>query len=132
MSVPTFVFDIDFTLTSEWYENEKVTDLKANIPILNLALAMQKPGVGRITVVTARPDRLYDQTKEWLTKQGLTPEILLMRAKGDERPDHKVRVDQIRTLQQVLGPDLFLYDDNKDNCKAVEEQLGVPCVQVRQ
>lgn len=132
MSVPIFVFDIDNTLTSEWYRNDHVTDLKANGPILNLALAMQKPGVGRIAIVTARPARLKWQTQEWIRKQGLKPEVLLMRDKGDIRPDHQVRVDQVRTIQGMLGSNIFLYDDKEGNCRAVEEQLGVPCVHVRQ
>lgn len=128
---PTFVFDIDKTLTAEWYTNDHVVDLKPNTPILNLALALQKPGLGAIVVVTARPEKLKDQTQEWLDKQGLKPLFLLMRKEGDYRPDHEVRVDQLKEVVKRVGNNLFLYDDKESNCKAVEHQLGIPCVHVR-
>ncbi len=129
MNIPVFVFDVDMTLTTEFWTDAHVTGLRANQPVLNLALSMQENGLD-VVVVTARPELLYDDTEFWLNDKGLYPQMLLMREPGDERPDYKVRVDQVRTVMEEYGDRILLFDDNPDNCRAVRA-MNVPAIQVK-
>jgi len=129
MNIPVFVFDVDMTLTSEFWYDDHVTDLRANTPVLNLALSMQQNGMD-VVVVTARSYSLFDDTEFWLESKGLYPQMLLMRELEDERPDYEVRVDQIATVIEEYGDRVMLFDDNPENCRAVRA-MGVPCIQVK-
>jgi hypothetical protein len=129
MNIPVFVFDVDMTLTKEFWTDAHVTDLRANMPVLNLALSMQQNGMD-VVVVTARPYLLFDDTEFWLNEKGLYPQLLLMRELDDERPDYEVREDQIATVIEEYGDRVMLFDDNPENCRAVRA-MGVPCIQVK-
>ncbi len=129
MNIPVFVFDVDMTLTTQVWTDAHVTDLRANQPVLNLALSMQENGMD-VVVVTARPELLFDETEFWLSDKGLYPQMLIMRELGDDRFDYEVRADQIRTVMEEYGDRILLFDDNPENCRAVRA-MGVPCIQVK-
>lgn len=125
------VFDIDGTLAEYENEGKSLDGFAPKERTVQLAKYAQKPEVGRMAIVTARPEASRALTEKWVRKQGLKPEFLLMRAEGDARPDSEVRVDQVKECQRRLGKDLILYDDKLPNCKAVEAALGVPCIHVK-
>lgn len=129
-NVPPVVFDIDMTLTSEWYYNDNVTRLRVNKPIVQLARALVDSGVP-VVISTARPERLRIDSQVWLRGIGLCYEALYMREDGDDRPDHYVKTEQALSIIEDFGRPLLWYDDNPDNCRVVKN-LGIPCIQVTQ
>lgn len=126
---PVFVFDIDGTLTSERFVDDKVKHLALNPPIYNLAISLQEIGLDFV-VVTARPEYLREDTEYWLRDNNLYPNLLLMRRENDTRPDPEVRVYQLKLLRDQYGPHVLLFDDRIDNCRAVQS-IGIPCVHVK-
>lgn len=129
-SVNTVVFDIDMTLTSEWYYEDNVATLRANFPLVQLAILLAESGVS-IVISTARPNRLRAESENWLQSVGVKFDALYMRNDGDDRPDHYVKTEQALAIIEDFGRPLLWYDDNQDNCKVVRE-LGIPCIQVTQ
>ena len=130
INVPPVVFDIDMTLTSEWYYNDNVTRLKVNKPLVQLARALVDSGVP-VVISTARPERLRSDSQVWLRGIDLGYKALYMRKDGDDRPDHYVKTEQALSIIDDFGRPMLWYDDNVDNCKVVKN-LGIPCIQVTQ
>lgn len=127
----TYIFDVDGTLTSEWYVNDNVRHLAPNLPVLGLALSISRSNLGKLVVVTARPEYLRQCTLHWLQDQGLEPEALLMRGNEDTRPDSEVRIDQVSQVVETYGNSVILLDDKISNCIAVGGSLGIPCIHIR-
>lgn len=132
MTELVYIFDVDGTLTSQRYENDLVLELAPNLPILGIALSLLSSQLARVAIVTARPDYLRADTIRWLQKHGINPEILLMRGKEDLRPDHEVRVDQVKEVMKLLGNNVVLLDDKLSNCLHVRGLLKVPYIQVKE
>ena len=130
MGRSTLIFDIDGTLAKKGDFSGSLRELAPKMGIVKIALAAQKPQMGRMAIVTARPEFDREDTEAWVRKHGLKPEYLLMRKNGDSRPDHEVRVDQVKELTKKMGGNVILYDDKESNCKAVKKSLGVNCVHV--
>jgi hypothetical protein len=132
MSDLVYIFDVDGTLTSQRYENDLVLELAPNPPVLGIALSLSSSNIARVAVVTARPHYLRADTTRWLQKHGLNPEVLLMRSKGDDRPDHEVRVDQVKQVMDLMGPNVVLLDDKISNCLHVRGLLNIPYIRVKE
>jgi uncharacterized HAD superfamily protein len=128
---PVFAFDVDGTLTEPGQTSANILDMAPNRKILDLALFYQKPEQGTIVITTARDESIRKQTETWLKGQGLKPKHVLMRGKGDPRPDPEVKVEQISILMKNFGDNITMYDDKPENCKAVREQTGVRCINVK-
>lgn len=128
----TYIFDIDGTLTSQRYENDLVLKLAPNWPILGIALSLYSSDPGKVVIVTARPSYLRNDTMNWLRNYGIVPEFLYMRNEGDCRPDHEVRVDQVREVMRIAGSKVVLVDDKISNCLHVRGFLGVPYIHVKE
>lgn len=126
------VFDIDGTLASTEKPGVPLIDMEPIAKTLKIAKIAQRPEVGAIAVVTARSEEYRKETLSWLRKHGVRPKMFLMRALGDLRPDHNVRVDQVKAVMGKFGNNLVLYDDKPANCKAVESKLKVPCILVKE
>lgn len=127
-----YIFDVDGTLTSQRYENDLVLELAPNKPILGIALSLISSGFAKVAIVTARPHYLRSDTTRWLQKHGINPEVLLTRERGDYRPDHEVRVDQVKEVMRLMGPNVVLLDDKLANCLHVRGLLKVPYIQVKE
>jgi hypothetical protein len=130
MAKSILIFDIDGTLAKKENFDVPLPEIDPKRDILGIALTAQKPKMGRMAIVTARPEAVRQDTEEWVRKHKLKPEFLLMRKEGDLRPDYEVRVDQVRELIKKMGGNVILYDDKLSNCKAVEKALGVTCIHV--
>lgn len=120
------IFDIDGTLASKEFPSYPLTKIPPIKNVLKIALAAQKSDKSRMAIVTARPEIYRKETEKWVRDQGLSPELLLMRANSDRRPDPDVRVDQVRKVMSALGKNAVLYDDKADNCRAVKGKVGIP------
>jgi hypothetical protein len=126
--VPPIVFDIDGTLTAEWYKDSNVIDVSPNLLMVGLARGLYKSGVP-IVISTARPERMRDHTEVWLDLNGVKYDALVMRADDDGRLDYEVKRDQLNLIRSMFGPPLLWYDDNHDVTVMLREE-GVPVIQV--
>ena len=80
-----------------------------------------------IVILTGRPDRYRAVTEQWLRRQGVTYEALLMRRSGDTRPDFVAKealLDELGSRKIVLA-----LDDRGPVCDAYRKR-GIRCVQV--
>lgn len=126
MEEKVFIFDIDGTLASKRYPYLSLLNIPPIKKVVSRALKAQKSAKGKMAIVTARPESLRKDTEAWVENLGLKPEILLMRANDDYRPDYEVRVDQVRKVMDTLGQNAILYDDKDTNCAAVRHSLNIP------
>lgn len=126
-----YIFDVDGTLTDEYFYDDEVANLRAKEAVVSIARSIQTLHPDNFFVVTARGEHLRAGTEQWLYKQGLTPNFLFMRVTGDRRPDALVRADQVRKVQEITSGPWVLFDDNLGNCQEVEKSLGVPCIHIR-
>lgn len=127
---PPVVVDIDMTLTSEWYVNDKVSDVRGFDPMVRVILDLQGEGVP-IVVSTARPERLRRESEEWINGAGIFPSDLLMRGHHDNRPDHLIKDEHAKSILRKYGSISIWYDDNKENGSVIES-LGIQFFLVNQ
>ena len=101
----TIVCDIDGTLadcehrrhhlqgeTKDWHGffNDMLKDtLREDVYIQYMAEGYKKLRI----IVSARPEDYRSMTEHWLQKEGVLYDILIMREKGDSRPDTEVKKD---------------------------------------
>lgn len=124
-----YAFDVDGTLTEKGQFPDNLTEHKPNPEILKLALFHQKHNT--IVVTTARSEEIRKETEEWIKSYGLNPKVILMREKGDDRPDPEVKVEQIAKLKNKYEGKITMYDDKPENCTAVRNQTGASCILVK-
>lgn len=126
--VPPIVFDIDGTLTAEWYNDSNVIDVSPNLLMVGLARGLYKSGVP-IVISTARPERMRDHTEVWLDLNGVKYDALVMRADDDGRLDCEVKADQLDLIREMFGKPMLWYDDNFDNI-AMLKRCDISTIQV--
>ena len=126
--VPPVVFDVDGTLTTEWYRDSNVIDVSPNVLMVGSARSLYKSGVP-IVISTARPEWMRADTVTWLELNGVQYDYLVMRANDDSRMDFEVKRDQLNLIRSLFGAPLLWYDDNLDVTTMLREE-GVPVIQV--
>ena len=126
--VPPVVFDVDGTLTAEWYRDGNVVDLPPNALMVGLARSLYKSGVP-LVIATARAEWMRLDTEIWLRVNGVEYDGLMMRADDDSRPDYEVKADQLDLIRSLFGAPLLWYDDNFDNVSMLQGE-GVPTIQI--
>ena len=126
--VPPVVFDVDGTLTTEWYRDRDVIDVSPNVNMVQLARCLYKSG-GPIVISTARADWMRADTETWLELNGVRYDALIMRANDDSRMDFEVKRYQLNLIRRMYGTPLLWYDDNFDNVSMLQGE-GVPTIQV--
>ena len=126
--VPPVVFDVDGTLTTEWYRDSNVIDVSPNVNMVQLARCLYKSGVP-IVISTARAEWMRADTEVWLNLNGVECDALIMRANDDSRMDFEVKRFQLNLIRRMYGSPLLWYDDNFDNVRVLQSE-GVPTIQV--
>jgi phosphoserine phosphatase len=126
--VPPIVFDVDGTLTTEWYRDSNVIDVAPNVNMVQLARCLFKSGVP-IVISTARAEWMRADTVTWLELNGVQYDDLIMRANDDSRMDFEVKRDQLNLIRSMYGAPLLWYDDNHDVTAMLREE-GIPVIQV--
>jgi hypothetical protein len=126
--VPPIVFDIDGTLTTEWYRDSNVIDVSPNMLMVTLAWSLYKSGVP-IVISTARAEWMRTDTEAWLGLNGVEYDDLIMRANNDSRMDFEVKRDQLNLIRSMYGAPLLWYDDNHDVTDMLRQE-GVPVIQI--
>lgn len=64
-----------------------------------------------VVYLTGRPDRLRDDTDDWLRRHALPEGDLLMRSDGDRRPAAVMKLQMLRRLRAEYTVDLVVDDD---------------------
>ena len=126
--VPPVVFDVDGTLTTEWYRDSNVIDVSPNVLMVGLARSLYKSGVP-LVLSTARAEWMRADTEIWLRVNGVEYDALIMRANNDSRMDFEVKRDQLNLIRSMYGAPLLWYDDNHDVTAMLREE-GIPVIQV--
>ncbi len=136
------IFDLDGTLinvnsithladSQEW---DAFHDASMDCPpfeaMVEYARHIQQLKTIGIIIVTAKSERLRARTMNWLSMQGIIPDVLLMRPNKDFRPSVELKP---QLLQEQLGEDwkdqvLFTIED-RDKVVDAWRALGVQCLQ---
>jgi len=123
------VFDVDGTLTAEYYDEDNLLTLRENSAMILVALSMQ---TGRPLVIsTARPERFRTQTEKWLASHGLKPDAIFMRADSCEgMPDYMIKFGHLLAILEKFGKPEVWVDDNESNVTMLKKN-GIPVIHVK-
>lgn len=80
-------------------------------------------------VVSGRSDEVRSETDEWLAKNGIFPDYLLMRAASDHRPDHDLKKLWLDSGAIPKERVICVFDDRASVVKMWRE-AGLACFQV--
>jgi hypothetical protein len=120
------VFDIDGTLTAEYYNEDNLLTLKENPAMMLVAIALQAERP--LIISTARPEFLREVTELWLSKHGLVPTQVYMRPNNQEGvPDPEIKFAHLRDIQEKYGQPIVWADDNPGNIEMLREN-NVPVI----
>lgn len=129
MKKQPIVFDIDGTLTSEYYNEDNLLTLKENPAMMLVAIALQAERP--LLVSTARPEKLREVTELWLAKHGLSPKQIYMRPNDKEGiPDPEIKLAHLKDIQSKYGHPIVWADDNDKNIAMLREN-NVPVIHVK-
>ena len=129
MNAPV-VFDVDGTLTSEYYDEGNLLTLRENPTMMLLAISLQDKHP--LLISTARPEYLRPQTEAWLAKHGLVPEKIYMRPNGKEGvPDPEIKLVHLQDIRREYSNPQVWCDDNDANVNMLQEN-NVPVIHVKQ
>jgi phosphoglycolate phosphatase-like HAD superfamily hydrolase len=81
----------------------------------------------RVFIVTGRPEKYLPQTIEWLARQHVNYEKILMRRNGDHRPDYVVKRDLLNSVEKDRVA--FVIDDRPTVCD-IWRRCGLRTIQV--
>lgn len=136
------VFDLDGTLinidsvvhlaqSKEW---EAFADATMDCPpfpqMVEYARFIQRMKTIDWIVCTAKPERLRQRTLNWLSMQGLVPDMLLMRPAHDFRPSAELKLSLVKEAlgNEWLSKILFAVED-RDKVVDAWRAAGVSCLQ---
>lgn len=77
-----------------------------------------------IVILTGRPEEYRVRTERWLRNQEIPFEKLVMRPRGDHRPDYVVKAEVLREVPQER---IKLVIEDREPVCAMWRQKGVPC-----
>lgn len=127
------IFDIDGTLSHangkrgyfDWFKVDRDDLDKVVFTIYN----RHRTAGDRIFIVTGRDEAARPKTEEWLAANHITYDRLLMRKKGDMRPDNTVKMEIFNTYIKNQFNVQVIYDDRQ---KVVDmwRSLGLKVFQV--
>lgn len=138
------IFDIDGTLADLSHRLHHVTGGKKDYeaffaevsedtviePIRQLLYAAAAEW--QIVFCSGRPERTRADTEEWLTENEIFTygSPLYMRADGDHRPDHVIKVEMLRAMREDGYDPIFAVDD-RPSVVAMWRENGITCLQCR-
>lgn len=136
------LFDIDGTLANiehrrhlvqgdkpDWGKFFKLMgDDAPNRPVVGLYNALKASGHYDLVIVSARPDDNRMITEQWLVWNGIEFDRLIMRPKGDFRPDTDIKKEILDQLLAEGGEIAFVVDD-RDCVVDMWRENGITCLQ---
>ena len=131
-----WMVDIDGTLALmergpfEWH---RVGEDALNKPVAEVVRALGTPGVqrkpARIVVMSGRDSVCREETEEWLSRNRIGYDVLVMRPEGDKRKDsvvkHELFCAHVAPHFNVIG----VFDD-RDQVVRMWREIGLTCFQV--
>lgn len=96
------------------------------MPIIRVlqALSQHYP----VVIISGRSEIVLVKTQEWLAKHVVPYQHLVMRLKGDFRPDHELKLDALKLLN--LAPaDILCVIEDRERVVKMWRDLGVTCLQ---
>ena len=132
------VYDVDDTLTRkpEGFDNTGLTkdqffdaarDFPADQAVVELAQLQHRLG-DRIAIATARPADRLEETIEWLHRNGVPFDQIMLSTGGE--PSGVAKQAMLQKLQDDYGTVAALYDDSPYNVQGAQMQ-GIPAVHLR-
>ncbi len=136
-----YIFDLDGTLADDGHRHHHVTTRSdwdayyAACPddepiehVLEIAKALHARGY-HIVIVTGRPEHIRKETEAWLIAHDLFWTELVMRKRGDRRPNSVIKSEAVAALRAKGYQPMMVFEDLPPAVKAWRA-AGVPCAQV--
>ncbi len=128
------IFDVDGTLALNngkrgWYDWNSVWKDDINEYVVNLARTYGANTDEQIFIFSGRDSSCFDMTKEWLEKKYVPFDRLMMRKKGDNRPDEIVKKELFDEFIRGKFFVDFVVDDRPKVCD-MWRKLGLNVFQV--
>lgn len=142
------IFDIDGTLAlrgaRDPYDMTRVGEDEPNLPVQKIFLllslgALVLPGASpdapplEFIFTSGRDESARQQTEMWLQHHVISEHQqfrLLMRAIGDNRPDHEVKLEMLYKLRIIWRYNIIAVFDDRDRVVKMWRDNGVACFQV--
>ncbi len=126
------IFDLDGTLCdlngrNPYDASECEYDLP-NYPVIDVLRKYVKDGY-KIIITSGRKDTWLEQTDNWLKKNGIKPDLFLMRKADDDRPDNELKKEM---FMQHIHNKYYVevaYDD-RDRVVDTWREMGISTFQV--
>jgi phosphoglycolate phosphatase-like HAD superfamily hydrolase len=141
MARPLYIFDMDGTIADIshrlslrdeklWDDFYDACDKDAPIAPMLTTMDLLSTAGAECWVWTGRRESSYDKTVEWLSRRGVAPDQVRMRAEGDRRPDWKVKLDWLNGLSQEDRDRLQCVFEDREQVVKMWRNHGVVCAQV--
>ena len=140
-----FIFDLDGTLANaehrvhliqnhpkQW--DEFYNQSKFDAPIVETIYTLQalyRAG-NNIWIWTGRSSQVRDITEEWLMKNSISYDQLLMRQETDHRPDFKVKQECLSKIPKEDFKRLIGVFEDRNQVVNMWRQFGIQCFQVNE
>lgn len=128
------IFDIDGTLAimcdRDVYDASMCTYDKLNHRVYE-ELMHRREGGHKIIICTGRSSKFLKETDAWLGKNGIKPDMFLMRKEGDKRKDSVVKREM---FMEHIMPKYYVncvYED-RQQCVDMYRDLGLTVFQVNE
>lgn len=79
-----------------------------------------------IVFLTGRPERIRQDTENWLNAQGFDKYKLIMRKNHDYRQDYKYKLEHIIKIKNIK--EIAIAIDDRDSVLEMLRNLDVPCL----
>ena len=130
-----YVFDLDGTLARnewrsflikqdppDWYEYHEASKYDVPYqPMVELACSLAWNTGNYVELWTARPKAHREVTLGWLSRWDIPFDRLLMRADGDRRRAHLVKLDWLHEAAQQWYDNIMVWEDSTNTVKAMQE-----------
>jgi phosphoglycolate phosphatase-like HAD superfamily hydrolase len=135
------IFDMDGTLADNSHRQHHLTGAKKNwaafnegigedtphTPVAELARILLRAGLS-IIICTGREERYRRVTETWMTMHDIPGERIYMRADGDYRPDHVIKLELLAQIRRD-GFDPLLVIDDRNSVVKMWRDAGLTCLQ---
>ena len=136
------IFDLDGTLSDDRHRRHLVEQKPKRfpeyfrlaekdppyMPVVNLSRELYARPTNYISIWTGRPGNYREMTVEWLRRNGVGYDELLMRHTGDYTSTNTLKGRWLDNLEEP--PDLVL--DDREECCVWWESRGIPVLRVKQ
>lgn len=124
-------FDLDGTLALFGNANPYDRDCSydtVNYPVFDELISYQSKGY-KIIILSGRKGEYLEKTEEWLGKNGIHPDLFIMRAIGDTRKDYIIKKEMF--MEHVLPKyNVKIVFDDRNGVVRMWRELGLTCFQV--